>query len=88
MRAVALDSPVRLGAAVRAERERTGQSQTSLAAKAGVTRQWLVLLESGRLPNPTLAPILRTLAALGLELQVAKRSGGDDLDLDVLMGRS
>ena len=87
MRAVALDSPVRLGAAVRAERERTRQSQTGLAQQAGVTRQWLVLLESGRLANPTLAPILRTLAALGLELQVAK-SSGDNVDLDLLVGGS
>jgi transcriptional regulator with XRE-family HTH domain len=87
MRALALDSAVRLGAAVRAERERTGQSQTALAQKAGVTRQWLVLLESGRLVNPTLAPILRTLAALGLQLQVSKSTGGD-VDLDALLGGS
>jgi transcriptional regulator with XRE-family HTH domain len=36
-----------LGAAVRAERRRRGLSQAALAAKVGVSREWLSRLENG-----------------------------------------
>lgn len=82
---LAFDTSRRLGAIVRAERERRGWSQTEFAARAGVTRQWLVLLESGRLANPTLANVFKTVSALGLELHVARHDDSVELDLDGLL---
>ena len=50
---------------------RTGLNipQSQLAARAGVSRQWLVALESGR-PTVEAGKVLRTLEALGFELTV------------------
>lgn len=87
MQPTPFESPHQLGALVRAARERAGLSQTELAGRAAVTRQWLVLLETGRLMNPTLTNVFKTTAALGLELQVAQRRPDDAPDLDSTMGR-
>ena len=46
-----------------------GIPQARLAARAGVSRQWLVALESGR-PTVEAGKVLRTLEALGFELVV------------------
>ena len=80
------ESPHQFGAVLRAVRERAALSQTELAQRAGVTRQWLVMLENGRLVNPTLANMLKATAALGLELRIAERPP-DAPDLNELMGR-
>ncbi len=50
---------------------RTGLNipQAQLAARAGVSRQWLVSLESGR-PTVEAGKVIRTLEALGFELTV------------------
>lgn len=75
-----------LGAVVRTARERTGLSQTALAQHADLERQWLVLLENGKLENPKLSNVLKVLDALGLELAV--QDSVHETSLDQLMGRS
>lgn len=88
MAAVPFQTARQLGAAVRAARERAGLSQRELAARAGVERQWLVLLETGRVANPMLGNVFKTLAALELQLEVAPASvrAQGTPTLDELMG--
>lgn len=50
-------------------RTELGIPQSQLAARAGVSRQWLVALESGR-PTVEAGRVLRTLEALGFEIVV------------------
>ena len=88
MKPVPFSSAPQLGAAVRSAREARELTQVGLAAQAGVARQWLVRLEAGRLPNPTLQNIFRVLHVLDLELSVASRTRPDAPDLDVLLGGS
>lgn len=59
-----------LAAIIRDTRHRRGLTQFQLATAAGVTRQSVVNLETGR-ANPTLATVLAALHALGLRLDVA-----------------
>lgn len=71
------------------ERERRGLTQAQLADKAGVNRQWLNRLESGK-GNPTLRSILTVLAALGLELAVVPaaptaQEAQRDIDLEAFV---
>lgn len=54
-----------LGAAVRTERHRRGLSQAALAAIAGVSREWLVRLESGA-PRLEAEKVLSVLTALDI----------------------
>lgn len=74
---------------LRARRER-GLSQSDLAGRAGVSRQWLAGLERGR-SNPGLRQVLDTLNALELSLQVhqpgprADDHDPDDLSLDEIL---
>jgi transcriptional regulator with XRE-family HTH domain len=86
MQPVAFDTSRQLGAVVRSARERIGLSQRELAQQAGLERQWVVLLEGGRIGNPNFTNTLKVLAALGLRLQVAERplQRTDTLDLDDL----
>ena len=56
-----------LGAAVRSERSRRGLSQTALAARAGVSREWLGRLENGA-PRLEADKVLRTLTVLDIRV--------------------
>lgn len=65
-----------LGVAVRGRRVDLGLSQDALAARAGVSRRWLSAFESGK-GSVELGMVLRTLAALDLELRVDPVVGRD-----------
>ena len=60
-------TPLDLGLVIRARRRKLGLSQTELARKAGVGRQWVVSIERGK-PRAELGLVLRTLSALDLSL--------------------
>lgn len=78
-----------LGAVIRAARERAGLSQRELAERADLERQWIVLLETGKLDNPTLRNVFKATAALGLQLELTALDdvGSDQPGLDDLLGR-
>jgi transcriptional regulator with XRE-family HTH domain len=56
-----------LGVAVRAERLRRGLSQVDVAARAGVSREWLGRLEHGA-PRLEADKVLRTLCVLDIQV--------------------
>lgn len=75
-----------LGLAVRQTRQDQGQTQTELAAAAGVSRRWLSDLEAGK-ASAEFGLILRTLHALGLGLDAYPvEPAPGELDLDALLG--
>lgn len=55
----------------RARRKHLGLSQDDLAARMGVSRKWVYTFETGSPNAVELSFVLRMLAALGLELDVA-----------------
>lgn len=63
-----VESAEDLGAAVRARRQGLALTQAGLAARAGVSRQWIVEVEAGH-PRAELGRVLDTVRVLGLELQ-------------------
>ena len=62
-------TPLDLGLAIRDRRRKLKLSQTELARKVGVGRQWVVAIEHGK-PRAELGLVLRTLAALDLPLTI------------------
>jgi len=58
-----------LGAVVKARRKALGFDQATLAAKVGVTRQWIGALEQGK-AGAEVALVLRTLVTLDMPLSV------------------
>ena len=62
-------TPKDLGLLIRDHRRQLGLDQRDLAQRVGVSRQWIVEIEGGK-PRAALVLVLRTLAALGLELDV------------------
>ena len=62
-------TPMDLGLAIRDRRRKLKLSQTELARKAGVGRQWVVAIERGK-SRAELGLVLRTLAALDLPLTI------------------
>ena len=60
---------VELGCYVRTIRAGLDIRQSDLAARAGVSRQWIVDLEQGK-PTCEVAKVLRTLETLGFEIVV------------------
>lgn len=62
-------TPDDVGHIVREQRKQLGLSQQELARYAGVTRQWVSMLEKGK-PSVELASVLRVLSALGLRVDV------------------
>jgi HTH-type transcriptional regulator/antitoxin HipB len=83
-----IQTPRDLGVVIRAKRRQLGLSQTDLAQKAGVGRQWLVAIERGK-STAEIGLVLRTLAGLGLSLTVADspagRTGRGATDIDVIV---
>jgi HTH-type transcriptional regulator / antitoxin HipB len=82
-----------LAAAARGRRLELGLSQSELATRARVSRQWISEFESGK-PSAELGLVIRLLDALGLRLDVdglAGSAGGDrparseSVDLDALL---
>ena len=62
-------TPLDLGLAIRDRRRKLKLSQTELARKVGVGRQWVVAMERGK-PRAELSLVLRTLSALNLPLTI------------------
>jgi HTH-type transcriptional regulator/antitoxin HipB len=60
-------TPIDLGAVIRDRRRKLGLDQKSLAAKVGVSRQWIVEVEKGK-PRAEIGLVLRTVEALGIHL--------------------
>ena len=58
-----------LGAKIRARRHELRMAQSTLAARVGVRRQWIVKIESGK-ATAEVGLVLRTFAALGLQLEI------------------
>ena len=70
MSGISLTTPAQIGAAIRGARSRQGLTQKDLADQAGVSRRWLIMLESGNGERAELGKLLDTFDALGLELTV------------------
>ena len=74
-------TPLELGLLIRDRRRQLKLSQSGLASKAGVGRQWLVAVEHGK-ARAELGLVLRTLAALDLSIAIetAPQTGAADID--------
>lgn len=70
MAGIALTTPAQIGAAIRSARRRADLTQQQLAERAGVSRRWLIALESGHSERAELGKVLDTLDTLGLDLTV------------------
>lgn len=73
-----------LGHLIRDRRSQMGLTQASLADIVGVSRKWIVEVEAGK-RSADISLILRTVKALGLDLDVrdrvtSPRTDGPDLD--------
>ena len=80
-------TPLDLGLVIRDRRRKLELSQTELARKAGVGRQWVVAIEHGK-SRAELGLVLRTLSALGLSLTIdtgdrLPRSSDDATPVDI-----
>ena len=62
-------TPLDLGLVIRDRRRKLKLSQTELARKAGVGRQWVVAIEQGK-SRAELGLVLRTLSTLDLPLTI------------------
>lgn len=71
----AINNPRELGAALRDRRHNLGMTQAALAAALGVTRDWVIGLESGQ-GNPQLRYLLRAIDVLGMRFALERREGG------------
>lgn len=83
-------TPVDLGAVIRDRRTKLGLDQKSLAAKVGVSRQWIVEVEKGK-PRAEIGLVLRTVQALGINLAAADpqkvkgQKGPPPVDIDAIV---
>jgi len=79
-----------LAATARGRRQDLGLSQVQLAAKAGVSREWVNAFEGGK-TTVEFGLVVRVLDALGLRLDIVERGSGADaspsrsVDLDTLL---
>lgn len=64
-----LRSPHELAGRIRDGRSRLGWSQGELAARVGVSRQWISMVENGK-TSVEFDLVVRTLTALGVQLHV------------------
>ena len=79
-----------LAATARGRRQDLGLSQVELAAKAGVSREWISAFEGGK-TTVEFGLVIRVLEALGLGLDIVERGSGAEsspsrsVDLDALL---
>lgn len=73
---IQIETPADLGSAVRAARRRRGLRQEDLALGAGTGMRFIGELERGK-PTVQLAPALRVLHALGVDLALEDGAGDD-----------
>jgi HTH-type transcriptional regulator/antitoxin HipB len=84
-----------LGLMIRERRRKLGLGQRGLAAKVGVSRQWIVEVEQGK-ARAAVGLVLRTLEALGLQLVVEVPGSAEptttaplvDIDLDAVIDKA
>jgi HTH-type transcriptional regulator/antitoxin HipB len=69
-----------LGAVVRAARRENNWTQAELGRRAGVSRQWIVALESGQASRAELVRVLAVLAVLDLTLSLPSPARTDKDD--------
>jgi HTH-type transcriptional regulator/antitoxin HipB len=69
-------TPRDLGALIRDRRTRLGLDQQTLAGRVGVSRKWLIEVERGK-AGAEVGLVLRTLDALGLEIQIEPAAPAD-----------
>ena len=85
-----IDSLRDLATAVRARRLQLELSQEELAARVGVSRQWISAFERGR-PRAELGLVIRLLHALDLRFELGERDSdrgateAGPIDLDALL---
>jgi HTH-type transcriptional regulator/antitoxin HipB len=80
-------SIVALGAEIRAQRLARGLTQAELAARAEVSRAFVVDIERGKRPRAELSRVLAVVRALDLALALVPDESGDfDAALDELLG--
>lgn len=65
----------KLGVAVRTLRQRRQWSQVELAARAQVSRKWIITLESGQTEGLEVGRLMRVLDALDASLMVRDDAG-------------
>ena len=61
-------SPKRLATVIRKHREAKGMTQEEVAQKAGVTKQYVTMLEAGTRASPSLPVLQRIAKALGVTM--------------------
>ncbi|KQR63944.1 helix-turn-helix domain-containing protein [Frigoribacterium sp. Leaf172] len=74
----AIYSVVQLGALLRNERQRRHLTQAAAAKAAGVERQWLSRLESGKAPGASISAVIEVLESLDLRLAVQAGPAEDE----------
>lgn len=80
-------TPIELGRAVQRAREDLGLTQAELAARAHVSRRWLIEVERGH-DNAQVGKVMALLHSLGFAFQVVPReipTGRSELD-DIVEG--
>jgi HTH-type transcriptional regulator/antitoxin HipB len=84
-----------LGLIIRERRRKLGLGQRALAAKVGVSRQWVVEVEQGK-ARAAVGLVLRTLEALGLQVEIEAAGGAVptpsppivEIDLDAVIDKA
>ncbi|WP_165217333.1 helix-turn-helix transcriptional regulator [Schaalia sp. ZJ1691] len=82
-----IGNELELGAAIREHRDKAGLTQAELAARAGVSRAFIIDIERGRRPRAELGRVLALLRALevSITLTAADTRSMDEI-LDALVG--
>ena len=87
-------TPAELGATIRDRRRGLQWGQRELAAKIGVSRQWIIEVEKGK-TRAEIGLLFRTLAALGITLRSsvegatpAKKPPAGAVDIDAIVARA
>jgi HTH-type transcriptional regulator/antitoxin HipB len=80
-------NPRDLGLLIRDRRRALRLDQGSLAARVGVSRQWLVQVEKGK-ARAEVGLVLRTLNALGMSLDVVVAPPPGESDIDRIVARA
>jgi len=70
-------TPVELGAVLRGSRLRRGWTQADLAARAGVSRAFVIDIERGRRERAELGRVLALVRALGLAIHLGEFAAPD-----------
>lgn len=85
-------TPVELGATIRDRRRRLHLGQRDLAAKVGVSRQWIIAVEKGK-PRVETGLVFRTLAALGITFRATEegspsKKAAPAVEIDAVIARA